>query len=74
MTALADIKAEIAARQASRRAVPLIGRRKVMVVEIGWVASLAIRAETTDHRMPGEIDGLPVVPTSEFHGWSVIER
>ena len=74
LTALGDIRAAIERRRAERKAVPLIGRRKTMRVEVGYSAEQAIVAETSDQRLPGEIDGLPVVRTSEFPGWAVVER
>lgn len=74
MTALAEIKAEVARRQLARTAVPLIGRQKHMMIEVGYSAEAAIIAETTDNRLPSHIDGLPVIRTAEFHGWAVVER
>lgn len=74
MTALTDIRLAITRRQLERKRVPLIGRHKVMVVRVGYSAEAAIVAETTDRRLPAEIDGLLVERTTEFKGWEVAER
>jgi hypothetical protein len=72
MTALADIRAAIDRRRAERRAVPLIGRRKVMVCEIGDVAAQAVFAELGHH--PNAIEDVPLVRTTAHRGWAIEER
>lgn len=73
MTAYAEITAAIDRHRAEREAVPLIGRHKTLVVEVGDSAAQGIVAETREP-MPSHINGVPLVRTKEFRGWALVER
>jgi hypothetical protein len=72
MTALSDIRAAIARHRAERRDVPLFGRQRTLLLEIGDSAYQGVYAETLER--PLAIDDVPIVRTKEFRGWALVER
>lgn len=74
MTALMDIKTAIDRKRAERKACPLIGRQRNLVVEVGDSAAMSLIAENPFRCVPSSIEDVPVVRTDEFRGWAVIER